>query len=222
MILGRNARFRISREQAAKIRVHYVNMTQLPYLDSENMMPLHSTTSTKPGRVVRLLAAIVAALAVTGTAMAASSTLIRSQPLYASPSSASKSLLTVPKGSRVEIQSRTGGWVQVTYQGHKGWVRLLSLRSGTSGGSALGDVVGLTQKRDNKVVAVAGLRGLDEEDLKRAHFNADELNRLDQYQTSASSAERFARAGKLSKRNVAFLPKPQASKPAATPWEGFQ
>jgi uncharacterized protein YgiM (DUF1202 family) len=159
---------------------------------------------------------------VPSAAFAASSTLIRSQPLYASPSSASKALLTVPKGSQVEVQSRTGGWVQVTYQGHKGWVRLLSLRSGTSSGNALGDVAGLTQRRDNKVVAVAGLRGLDEEDLKHAHFDAEELNRLDHYQTSASSAEKFAKAGKLSRRNVTYLPKPEAGKPAATPWEGLQ
>lgn len=186
------------------------------------MTHLFISTSTGPGRLIRLLTALVAAVAMSSAALAASSTLIRSQPLYASPSAASKALLTVPKGSQVEVQSRTGGWVQVSYQGHKGWVRLLSLRSGSSGGNALGDVVGLTQKRDNKVVAVAGLRGLDEEDLKHAHFNADELKRLDQYQASASGAERFAKQGMLSRRSVAFLPKPQASRPSATPWEGLQ
>ena len=152
----------------------------------------------------------------------AASILIRDEALRASPSSTAQTVVKLAKGSQVDILTRKGGWVQVSAHGHKGWVRLLSVRSGGTSGGSLGDVVGLTQKRDNKVVAVAGLRGLDEENLKSAHYNAADMKRLDSYQTSAARAEQFAKQGGLASRSVHFLPAPQTQQPSASPWEGLQ
>lgn len=155
-----------------------------------------------------------------GPAFAAGSVLIRSETLRASASASSKALAKLGKGAQVDILARKGGWIQVSANGRTGWVRLLSVRSGGgSGGNALSDVTGLTQKRDNKVVAVAGLRGLDEEDLKKARFNAAEMKRLDSYQVSANSAEQFARQGGLQSRSVAFLPRPEPAKQDKNNWE---
>lgn len=173
-----------------------------------------------PGRLVRWLAATAAMLTL-GAAQASSSTLIRNESLYSSPSTASKMLLSVPQGSVVEMLSRSGGWVQVSYRGYKGWVRLLSLRSGTkSNGNALSNVTSLTQSRNNNVVAVAGLRGLDEADLKNASFNQEELKRMDSYVVSPEQATRFASQGKLNQRQVAFLP--DTEKKNETPTSGFE
>ncbi len=91
---------------------------------------------------------------------------------------------------------------------------------GGLGGGGLGDVVGAaTTKSDpSRVVAVAGLRGLNDEDLKQAKFNADELARLDAWGVTATQARSFASQSGLAAVKVPALPEP---KPAQTssPWE---
>jgi hypothetical protein len=146
--------------------------------------------------------------------------LIRNETMRATPSAQGKVLTTLGKGSEVTIVGQHGGWVQVTARGKKGWVRLLSVRSGRSaGGNAateLSGLAGLTQKSDNKVVAVAGLRGLNEEDLKEAHFNAEELKKLDSYRVDRQQAEHFAAEGGLVTHDVAYLPAPQTQSNGTT------
>lgn len=185
-------------------------------------MPRSHSLIFTPSSLRRLGAATV--LAMWCGSCLASSILIRNESLRASPSPNAKTVVQLGKGSPVDIMTRQGGWVEVSARGYKGWVRILSVRSGSEGGtSALGDVASLTQKRENKVVAVAGLRGLSEEDLKSAHYDAGEMKRLDGYQVSASQAETFAARGALKKRSVAFLAapaKPEANN--ATPWENPQ
>lgn len=159
-------------------------------------------------------------------ASAAASTLIRDEQVRQTPSASAPVVANFAKGTQVDVVGRQGGWVQVKVQGKTGWVRLLSVRS-SSGGSAgageeLGGVVGLATKRnDNRVVAVAGLRGLNEEDLKTAHFDASQLKKLDSYVVGRQAAENFAARGKLHARSVAYLPEPaQSAAPASNDWEG--
>lgn len=59
-----------------------------------------------------------------------------------------------------------------------------------------------------QIVATAGIRGLDEERLRAARFDAAELNRMESYTASAGAARSFAAQGGLSSRPVAYLPDP--------------
>lgn len=161
----------------------------------------------KKGLLVLLLAGWAAA------AMAASTgILIRTEKIRATPSPRGAEVIQLASGSQVEVVGRKGGWLQVKAKGKTGWVRLLSVRSaggGSAGGADIGGVVGLaTQRHDSQVVAVAGLRGLNEEDLKTAHYNAAQIKKLDSFTVSRQQAEHFAALGGLHARQIPYLKAP--------------
>jgi len=147
--------------------------------------------------------------------IAASGIMIKDESLKSSANAASAAAGHVAKGANVEILARQGGWTQISSAGKTGWVRILSVKSTAPSGGA-GDVLGIveagTSKRDpGKVVAVAGLRGLNEEELKLAHFNADELMLLDRYKSDRTDALSFARSAGLQAAKVRYLPDPKKS-----------
>lgn len=143
-------------------------------------------------------------------AWSASGSMIKDEDLKSSPSSSAPRVASVSKGSSVEVLARRGGWTQIRAGGNTGWVRILSVRTSVSTSSA-GDLAALASRRDGRqVVAVAGLRGLNEEELKAARFNPQELMLLDRYQVDQAEATRFARDAHLVPRQVAYLPEPQA------------
>lgn len=146
-------------------------------------------------------------------AWAAPGTLLKDEELKASPSAGAPRVASVRKGAEVEVLARQGGWTQVRAGNQTGWVRILSVRTSVSTTSA-GDLAALTSRREGgQVVAVAGLRGLNEEELKTARFNAQELMLLDRYRVDEPEATSFARAAKLVGRQVSYLPDP---KPASS------
>jgi hypothetical protein len=165
--------------------------------------------------------------AAAASAQAAPGTVLRDDKLYSQPSATASVTGSAAKGASVNILAKQGGWLRVSAGKSTGWIRLLSVRAGAGGlgGAGLGDVVGAaTTKSDpSRVVAVAGLRGLNDEDLKQAKFNADELARLDAWVVTATQARSFASQSGLAAVNVPALPKPAAnakSKPAQpSSWE---
>ncbi|MHB8824242.1 MAG: SH3 domain-containing protein [Thiobacillus sp.] len=148
-------------------------------------------------------------------------TVLRAEKLYREPASTSKVTASVAKGARVEILGKQAGWLRVKAGSQSGWIRLLSVRAGSGGlgGAGVGDVVGAATTRSDptRVVAVAGLRGLNDEDLKEAKFNAEELARLDALRVSATQARTFAGQARLAAVSVPDLPKPQAQQ--SSTWE---
>lgn len=156
------------------------------------------------------------------TALAAPGTVLRNDKLYSQPSASSKVAASVPKGASVNILSKQGGWLRVTSGRSTGWIRLLSVRAGAGGlgGAGLGDVVGAATTRSDpsRVVAVAGLRGLNDEDLKQAKFNGEELTRLNTWQATPAQARSFAAESGLTVTSVAALPAPQPAR-TSSPWE---
>jgi len=66
-----------------------------------------------------------------------------------------------------------------------------------------GSVLGTGQ-----IVATAGIRGLDEEKLKAARFDAAQVTQLESLAVSAGAARNFAARGGLRSRPVAYLPDP--------------
>jgi hypothetical protein len=59
-----------------------------------------------------------------------------------------------------------------------------------------------------KVVATTGIRGLTEEQLKKAKYNEAELKKVESFTTSEEELRKFAAAGKLVVRTVDYLPSP--------------
>lgn len=166
-------------------------------------------------------AALLLSVAV-GAAQAAQGTVLRNDKLYMQPSATSKVAGSAAKGATVSILAKQGGWLKVTAGKSTGWIRLLSVRAGAGGlgGAGLGDVVGAaTTKSDpSRVVAVAGLRGLNDEDLKRAKFNGEELARMDAWSATPAQARSFAGQSGLAVANVPGLPEPQSAQ-SSSPWE---
>jgi hypothetical protein len=167
---------------------------------------------------------VLAAAALCANAHAASGVLLRDETLRTQASATAAVAARASKGSALTIVARRGGWLQVKTARAAGWVRLLSVRTGSggAGGAGLGDLVGVATNRSNpsRVVAVAGVRGLNEEDLKQAKFNAEEMNRLDTFAVSPADARAMAAKEGLTAINVSELPKPVSkSAPAQTPWD---
>lgn len=169
-------------------------------------------------------AAGVLLLMMASLAYAAPGLALRDENLLAKPSASSSAVGKMSKGMAVDIVAKQGGWLQVKAGKAQGWVRLLGVRAGAGGsGDGLAGIAGVagavTQQSDpSRVVAVAGVRGLNEEDLKGARFSPEELARLEGYAVSRSQATAFAEKSGLRAQNVAALPKPQSSQPAGSGW----
>lgn len=151
-------------------------------------------------------------------ALAAPGVALKDENILSKPATTSAAVGKMSKGMPVDIVAKQGGWLQVKAGGKQGWVRLLSVRAGSggAGGNGLAGVAGVagavTQKSDpSRVVAVAGVRGLNEEDLKGAKFNAEELAKLEGYAVSASQAKAFADKSGLKAAKIKALPKPGAT-----------
>lgn len=168
--------------------------------------------------LIKVLALLLATGAV--PALAAQGTVLRNDKLYSQPSATSKVTGTAAKGASVTILAKRGGWLRVSSGRSSGWIRLLSVRAGAGGlgGAGFGDVVGAaTTKSDpSRVVAVAGLRGLDDEDLKQAEFNGTELARMDEWDASAAQARSFAARAGLAAATVPALPEPRPAQESST------
>jgi hypothetical protein len=149
-------------------------------------------------------------------ALAAPGLALKDENMLAQPSATAATVGKMSKGMSVDIIAKQGGWLQVKAGKSQGWVRLLSVRAGAggAGGDGLAGVAGVagavTQKSDpSRVVAVAGVRGLNEEDLKGAKYSAEEMARLERYAVSTAQAQAFADKSGLKSQKVVGLPKPQ-------------
>lgn len=165
-------------------------------------------------------ASALALMLLAGAAMATPGTVLRNEKLYSQPSGTSTAAGSVAKGASVTVLAKQGGWLRVTAGKTTGWIRLLSVRLGAGGlgGAGIGDVVGAaTTKSDpSKVVAVAGLRGLNDEELKQAKFNPEELARLEGQAVPAAQAKNFAAQAGLAAIKVKGLPKPEPKQPTSS------
>lgn len=160
-----------------------------------------------------LIALFLVCFSFAGPAWAVSGSMIKADDLRASAATGSAVVGRVGKGDIVEVLRRQGGWTQVKHGGATGWVRILSVRVATDGSAnALGGIVQMGSSRadSSRVVAVAGLRGLTEDELRGARFNANELSRLHQFASSRADAEQFARNARLNNARIAYIKLPKA------------
>jgi len=143
---------------------------------------------------------------------AAGGVLIKDETLYSKPAVRSASVGKVARGTPVTVVTRQGGWVEVTSGRTRGWVRMFSVRSSVGGGgNAASELAGLAragQRRPGNIVATAGVRGLNEEELKTAKYSERGIQDLTSYSVSAGAARQFAGQARLTRQAVAYLPDP--------------
>jgi len=148
-------------------------------------------------------AKVVAAVTESGSAL-------KADEIKAEPFRDAKTLGSLASGDKVEIITKDGGWLSVKSAKGNGWVRMLSIRKTGYGKAAdnAGGLLALASGRagTGKVVATTGIRGLNEEGLKAAQFNAEQLALAESYGVSKSQALQFAAQGKLKARVMEYLP----------------
>jgi len=139
--------------------------------------------------------------------------IIRTSDLMDEPYRDATSLVELEEGAPVEIIKRKGGWLQVESEGQTGWVRMSKIRKGevstqpTADSEAKG-VLDLASGRSGtgNVVSATGVRGLSEEQLKEAKFDASEVKKLESFAVPEQKVIHFAQAGKLVARQLEFIP----------------
>ena len=158
-------------------------------------------------------AAMLCLLVCAPAAMAAESgTMLKADELKAEPFRDAKTVKTLAKGDKVDILSKQGGWFKVKAGKSGGWVRMLSVRKGAAAkaGSGASGLLGMKSGRagTGKVVATTGIRGLNEEELRAAQFNEQEVALAESYAVNKADAQKFAAQGKLVARPFDYLPAP--------------
>lgn len=163
-------------------------------------------------RIAKMAAAVLALLAAGAALAGEAGTVLKPDQLKAEPFRDAKTVANLGAGDKVEILKKDGGWLQVKSAKGSGWVKMLSIRRGDARkgtGDAAG-LLGLASGRagTGRVVATTGIRGLNEEELKAAKFDAAQLKLAESYATSRAEAKRFAAKAKLVARQVGYLPAP--------------
>ncbi|PHV11348.1 SH3 domain-containing protein [Chitinimonas sp. BJB300] len=132
---------------------------------------------------------------------------LRSKPFLDAPSQA-----TLQRGSSVTVLKKQGAWANVQLGKQTGWVRSLSLKSGTAAipGSNMASL-NTGRLGSGKIVNTTGIRGLSSGKeneagaLAEAKFDAAALARAEAISVSEQEAAAFAKAAKLQARRVAWL-----------------
>jgi hypothetical protein len=157
-----------------------------------------------------LLAALAALLLAAGPAAAQKVTVEQNTPLYSEPRMESSQVAQLQQGTAGEVIGKQGVWLNIKTPAASGWLFSFSVRFESSGaegssgsGSALGRVFG--PRRNVAVTSTIGVRGIEEEDLKGATFDAEQMKLLDKYVASKEAAEKGARAAGLSRTSVDYL-----------------
>lgn len=151
-----------------------------------------------------------AAKAKVTAAVTESGSALKADEIKVEPFRDAKTVGSLASGDKVEIIAKDGGWLSVKSAKGNGWVHMLSIRKTGSGKAAnnAGGLLALASGRagTGKVVATTGIRGLNEEELKAAHFNAEQLALAESYSVSKTQAQQFAAQGKLKARAMNYLP----------------
>jgi hypothetical protein len=140
-------------------------------------------------------------------------TIERDTPLHAEARTDAKVVARLKQGSSGEVVGKSGAWLNLKTPEASGWlfsfnVRFASAQSGAQSSSGGGDaVVGrlFGPRQQINVTSTMGVRGLEEEDLKQARLNPEQLKLLDQYAASKQDAEGNAQATGLSAVRVDYL-----------------
>jgi hypothetical protein len=132
-------------------------------------------------------------------------TALKNDTLRKEPFADAKTAGSFKRGENLQILKKQGAWLQVKTTKTTGWVRLLSVKRGTTtAGNQTAGILAAASGRagTGQVVSTTGVRGLNEQELKAAKFNESEIKTMESYTLSADDGRNFANAGKL--KPIAF------------------
>ena len=153
---------------------------------------------------------------------------VRLATVYAKASSASDQLTRIEAGSKVQVFERKGGWKQI-FSDQKsiiGWVRSYQVRTVYSGFTPeiktepdsrgfLSGLASFSRKASSFFrtsdaggsarTATIGIRGLSEEEIKKARPDLEELDKMQQFASSSTRMPGFTKEGQLVARTIAHF-----------------
>ncbi len=139
--------------------------------------------------------------------------------LMGEPYNDAKVLMELPQNTSVKLLERKGGWSKIEVKGKQGWMRTLNLNinAQASGADALGSTIKLATGRagSGNIVATTGVRGLGEEELKEAQFNAEQIALAESYRVDTGTASAFAAKASLKAQQVPY--REATTAPASNP-----
>ena len=119
----------------------------------------------------------------------------------------------------VTLLERRGGWVRVETGGRTGWLRMLNVR--LEGGAATlasapapgrSNPLSMLRTGSSDRTVTTGIKGLGEEDIRRAAANYAQLDQLGKLAVGAAETRANAQANQLKEAEVAYLKTAKASK----------
>lgn len=157
----------------------------------------------------RIVLSALAMLAA-GLCAAEPATVIRATELKQEPGTDAPAVAPLAEGAKVDALERKGGWTRVKAEGGaEGWVRMLQLRYGASGGAKAGDsgvlqLLNVARTGSSGTQVTTGVRGLDADLLAKARPNPGELAKMSGYAVNKDAAAGFAAQGALRARRVEY------------------
>ena len=136
---------------------------------------------------------------------------VRSQAVvFSAPKGGADKVVSLEAETRVETGVRRGLWVELI-KPSQGWVKLRSLKMGTTGtGSTSSSLSGLKSGREGvgNAVSASGVRGLDAEMIKLSDPDFQALEEIKKSAVVSLDAMHFATDRSLSGRKIAYLSDP--------------
>jgi hypothetical protein len=138
-------------------------------------------------------------------------TVTRQTELRSQPALTAQTLRTLAADTPVTVTARQSGWLQVTSGDARGWVRLLhvSTQPSAQSGSARAELeaaarVATGRAGSGNIAVTTGIRGLDQNDLRDAKPNPEELQRLEALGVEPAEAQAYAARRGLERRSIPF------------------
>lgn len=141
--------------------------------------------------------------------------MIRADKLMAQPFIDAANGGAVTANQPVTILGRRGGWANVESKGKKGWVRLLNVRleprAGVAGtgkpSKSTKSPLSLLQTNSSSQTVTTGIKGMDEEDIRKARVNYAEVDRLNALGITAAQGRSYGERNRLKERKLDYLKK---------------
>lgn len=131
-----------------------------------------------------------------GLAAAQQVTISRDSSLHAEPNADAPVVAQIKQGTPAQQIGKQGAWVNVKTGSGTGWVYSFNVAYAATGPASAAGSGGGGARRGG-VTSTIGIRGLEAEDLKKATFDANQLNSLDSFATTKQDAESAARGSGL-------------------------
>jgi len=128
------------------------------------------------------------------------------------PDFASARVATLKRNAPVKIAAQQGLWYRLALADKPGYVRVNDVRLAYAGVAANDNSVLFSGKAGaGRASETAGVRGLDENDLRTAYANGAQLAKMESYRASPAAAAAYARGKNLADTAVPYATEMQAS-----------